>query len=115
MGKSSLVASMSRLFTYIIPIDDGAAPNPFWGVCTLNICKPGIRRVAHEGDWVAGFGSKKAPTGDLSGKLVYAMKVTKVLSMRDYETFAQASCPQKIPHFFIKQFQGSVGRCDLRL
>ena len=93
------MARMSRLFTYIIPIDDGAAPNPFWGICTLNICKPGIRRVAQETDWVAGFGSKKAPSGNLSGKLVYAMKITKVLLMRDYDAFAQASCPRKIPHF----------------
>lgn len=22
-----------RLFTYCLPVDDGAAPNPFWGAC----------------------------------------------------------------------------------
>jgi hypothetical protein len=47
----------TTLFTYCIPYDDGAAPNPFWGLCTLAICKPSIRRVAKEGDWVVGTGS----------------------------------------------------------
>jgi hypothetical protein len=37
---------MTQLFTYTIPYDDGAAPNPFHGICTLAICKPSIRRVA---------------------------------------------------------------------
>jgi hypothetical protein len=52
---------MPRLFTYTIPIDDGAAPNPFRGMCSLAICKPCIRRVAEEHDWVAGLDSKNAP------------------------------------------------------
>jgi hypothetical protein len=78
---------MSRLFSYTIPIDDGAAPNPFRGMCSLAICKPGIRRVAKEGDWVAGLGSKGAPSGDLSGHLVYAMRVETVLSLKQYLKF----------------------------
>lgn len=55
---------MPRLFTYTIPVDDGAAPNPFHGMCSLAICKPGIRRVAQPNDWVAGLGSKNAPYFD---------------------------------------------------
>lgn len=69
---------MPRLFTYTIPVDDGAAPNPFNGMCSLAICKPGIRRVAKPDDWIAGLGSKKAPSGDLSGRLVYAMRVEEL-------------------------------------
>jgi len=61
------VTTMARLFSYTIPIDDGAAPNPFNGFCTLTICKPAIRRVARKGDWIAGLGSKNAPSGDLTG------------------------------------------------
>jgi len=61
---------MNRLYSYTIPIDDGAAPNPFWGTCTLAICKPAIRRTAKVGNWVVGLGSKNAPSGDLSGKVV---------------------------------------------
>lgn len=44
---------MPRLFSYTIPIDDGAAPNPFHGMCSLVICNPAIRRVAERGDWIA--------------------------------------------------------------
>ena len=44
---------MPRLFTYVIPNDGGFAPNPFIGVCTLNCCKPVIRRTTQKGDWVA--------------------------------------------------------------
>ena len=53
-------ANNPTLFTYCIPIDDGAAPNPYWGICTLVICKPVIRRVANVGDWVVGIGSKNS-------------------------------------------------------
>jgi hypothetical protein len=37
---------MPRLFSYTVRVDDGAAPNPFRGLCTLAICKPAIRRGA---------------------------------------------------------------------
>jgi len=46
---------MQKLFSYIIPIDDGPAPNPFGDICTLAICKPAIRRKAQVGDWVIGI------------------------------------------------------------
>ncbi|WP_442940102.1 hypothetical protein [Nostoc sp.] len=36
-----------RLFSYCLTCDSGAAPNPFWELCTLAICKPRIRRVAN--------------------------------------------------------------------
>ena len=45
---------MPNLFSYVLRYDDGAAPNPFWGTCTLAICKPAIRRKANLGDWVVG-------------------------------------------------------------
>lgn len=76
---------MPRLFSYTIPYDAGAAPNPFRGMCTLAICKPQIRLNAIVGDWVVGLGSKNAPSGDLSGRMVYAMRVNQILSLRDYD------------------------------
>ena len=76
---------MPTLFSYCIPYDDGAAPNPFWGLCTLVICKPGIRKVAQVGDWVVGTGSKRSPIGDIGGQVVYAMCVSQVLTMREYD------------------------------
>jgi hypothetical protein len=86
-----------RLFSYCIPYDDGAAPNPFWGVCTLAICKPAVRRVAQVGDWLVGTGSKQSPIGDISGQVVYAMRVTEKLSMEDYDAFTRAQLSEKRP------------------
>ena len=88
---------MNRLFTYTIPHDDGAAPNPFNGLCTLAICKPRIRSAANVGDWVAGLGSKDAPSGDLSGKLVYAMKVKEKITLEQYDARCRTEWPSRIP------------------
>jgi hypothetical protein len=87
-----------RLFTYTIPIDDGAAPNPFRGMCSLAICKPGIRSTARKGDWVAGLGSRNAHSGDLSGRLVYAMRVEEVISLAAYDRRALIDWPHRIPN-----------------
>jgi len=102
---------MPRLFTYTIPIDDGAAPNPFFGMCSLAICKPGIRRVARSGDWVAGLGSKNAPSGNLSGRLVYAMCIEEVLSLKEYDDFAQSRWPHRIPNIQSSALQDRLGDC----
>ncbi|MET3119976.1 hypothetical protein AAKU64_004224 [Undibacterium sp. GrIS 1.8] len=102
---------MQRLFTYTIPYDDGAAPNPFFGMCTLTICKPSIRRVAQVGDWIAGLGSKNAPSGDLSGCLVYAMRVDDVLSMNEYDEQALDKWPHRIPKLQSMSLQDRLGDC----
>jgi Nucleotide modification associated domain 2 len=82
------------LFTYCIPYDDGAAPNPYWGACTLNICKPKIRLAARVGDWVVGT---EAKSRGLEGKVVYAMKVTKKMTMQEYDSYTKASLLNKVP------------------
>src|SRR2546426_811054 len=92
--------SMSTLFSYCIPYDDGAAPNPFWGWCTLVICKPRIRRVAGKGDWIAGTGSRNSPIGDTSGRLIYAMRVTEKMTMREYDQHVRIHLAAKIPAWF---------------
>jgi len=102
---------MPRLFTYTIPVDDGAAPNPFNGMCSLAICKPGIRRVAAADDWVAGLGSVNAPSGDLSGHVVYAMRVEEVLSLRKYDLQASSRWPHRIPNHQSAALQDRLGDC----
>jgi len=102
---------MTRLFTYTIPVDDGAAPNPFRGMCSLAICKPGIRRVAAPGDWVAGLGSKSAPSGDLSGRLVYAMHVDEVMTLADYDRSAPSRWPHRIPNVNSADLSERLGDC----
>lgn len=84
------------MFSYRVRYDHGSVPNPFWGVCTLVICKPRIRRLARVGDWVVGTGSADSPVGDLSVSVVYAMRVTRVLSMRGYDEWS-ARHPHKRP------------------
>ena len=99
------------LFTYTIPIDDGAAPNPFRGLCSLAICKPGIRRTARQGDWIAGLGSRDAPSGDLSGRLVYALRVEEVLSLEQYDRRAPAAWPHRIPNTSSADLSERLGDC----
>lgn len=86
-----------RLFSYCIPFDDGKAPNPFWGDCTLAICKPKLRLTAAVGDWVAGTGSRRSPVGDISGELVYAMRVADKLPMSAYDALTKSELRRKIP------------------
>src|ERR1700690_770432 len=86
-----------RLYTYCLRYDDGAAPNPYWGICTLVICKPAIRRTAEIGDWIVGLGSVNSPIGDKSDYLVYAMKVTEKMTMQEYDQFCLTKYPMKIP------------------
>src|SRR5262245_1609237 len=85
------------LFSYRVRHDSGAAPNPFWGTCTLVICKPGIRRKALPGDWVVGTGSHNSPAGDLSKCVVYAMRVGRKLTMAEYDEWVAAELPGKLP------------------
>ena len=91
---------MTVIYSYVLRIDDGAAPNPFWGICTLVICKPTIRRKAQVGDWVIGTGSKntKLKDGkiyDYSDSIVYAMKISDKKSLKEYDEFCKSSLTEK--------------------
>ena len=100
---------MPTLFSYCIPVDDGAAPNPFWGICTLVICKPVIRRIASIGDWIVGTGSANSPIGNISDKVVYAMKVTKIMKMNEYDSYCHKYLPNKIPEWKSSDIKRRVG------
>src|SRR5262245_52664126 len=99
------------LYSYCLRYDTGAAPNPFWGVCTLVICKPAIRRTAQTGDWVVGLGAKSAALGDQSGQVVYAMCVTRRMSMQEYDAYCRRHLPEKIPDWGSDDFKRRVGDC----
>ena len=100
---------MRTLFTYCIPIDDGAAPNPYWGVCTLVICKPTIRRAAEVGDWIVGTGSVNSPIGNISGKIVYAMLVSQKMTMEKYDLYTKDHLPGKVPNWFSRDIRRRLG------
>jgi len=99
------------LYSYCLRVDDGAAPNPFWGVCTLVICKPAIRRVARPGDWVVGLGSAASPIGDLSGQVVYAMRVSESMPLDEYDSYCQEHLRAKVPRWDSREFKKRVGDC----
>lgn len=71
------------LFSYIVRFDSGFAPNPFHGYCTLATCKPLIRARAQVNDWLVGTGSN-AKSIRRGGCLVYAMRVTEIISTKEY-------------------------------
>lgn len=67
------------LYSYIVAVDHGFAPNPFHGYLTLACCKPRIRKVAKRGDYIVGLGPSR--TGH---RLVFAMRVDETLEFDDY-------------------------------
>jgi hypothetical protein len=69
-----------NVFTYVITRDYGFAPNPFYGICTLSTCKPGIRKSACIDDWIFGIGSKTTHPN----RMIYMMKVTKKITFNEY-------------------------------
>jgi hypothetical protein len=69
------------VYVYVVARDFGFAPNPFHGVCTLATCKPVVRRMADEGDWVIGMGGGKLKAVN---RCIFAMKVTETLKFDEY-------------------------------
>jgi hypothetical protein len=69
-----------KLYSYVVTIDHGLAPNPFWGYCTLAVCTPNHMGIkAEKGDWIIGTSS-----ASLGSKLIYAMRISEVLSFDAY-------------------------------
>lgn len=102
-----------NLYSYTVASDAGAAPNPYGGVCTLTICKPAIRRKAQVGDWIVGLGSKTAPgRRDMSHGVIYAMEVSQVMSLADYDEHCRSSLQAKLPVWRPGEpFERQVGDC----
>jgi hypothetical protein len=64
----------------MVKYDRGLAPNPFWGYCTLAVCTPNHMGIhLDKGDWIMGVTVKSR-----GNKLLYAMKVSEVMSFNDY-------------------------------
>ena len=85
---------MKRLFSYVVRFDKGSAPNPFGGICTLNICKPVIRRSAKINDWIVGIASNEYFS---VSKVIYAMEITEVKTMSEYDDYCKRELVIKIP------------------
>ncbi|HOZ14035.1 MAG TPA: hypothetical protein PK784_04555 [Tenuifilaceae bacterium] len=105
-----------NIYSYVLRFDDGAAPNPFWGLCTLTICKPAIRRSADIGDWVVGTGSKNSKCNDgeyydLSDCVVFAMKISDKKTLQEYDSFCKTSLKKKIPNWKTTDWRHRMGDC----
>jgi hypothetical protein len=103
------VRDPTRLFTYKVAGDSGSAPNPYFGLCTLAICKPRIRKYAVRGDIVVGFGCKSNTDPEEEFRVVYAMQVEEVLPWRAYIDRCHADIQGKIPA--AKSLERYAGDC----
>jgi hypothetical protein len=82
---------MARLFSCVVEHDEGRSPNPFGRYCTLAHCKfsgtgkrANIIELANDGDWVVGTGGANLRKSCGHGTIVYAMKVTDKLPLKEY-------------------------------
>lgn len=104
-----------KLYSYTITHDWGAAPNPYWGLCTLAICKKNIRKYAKSSDWVVGFGSSifppkdirnKKKRKDLSKEVIYAMKIKTKISLKKYNDW----CTGRIDKDYFKKYKNNLAK-----
>jgi len=79
-------------FSYVVKDDCGYAPNPWWGECTLAVCKPVIRKTAQKGDWIIGLTPRS-----LGSELLYVMVVEEVLGLGEY--YQDSRFARKKPDF----------------
>lgn len=81
-----------RFFSYVVRWDHGFAPNPFYGICTVATCKPGIRKAAAVGDFILGTGSAAR---NLAGRATFLMRVEKIVDFNAY--WSDPKFSRKIP------------------
>ncbi len=83
---------MPKLFSYVVDHDEGHAPNPYFGICTLCRCKyrkkttsrKNVVERAVPGDWVIGTGGANLKKSAGHGTLIYAMRVDEKLTRQQY-------------------------------
>lgn len=92
-----------KMYSYVVTRDFGFAPNPFHGYCTLATCKPTIRRNASVGDWIIGTGSV---TKKMGYKLIYAMRVTEILTFQEYWEDDRFFCKRPVSNGSLAQMYG---------
>jgi hypothetical protein len=80
-----------KICSHVITHDAGVAPNPFHDYCTTALCTPShMNARLEQDDWLIGNSSKRD-----GNRLVYAMRISTVLSMNQY--FADPRFERKKP------------------
>jgi hypothetical protein len=82
MGGRSIQELLMIVWTYVITIDNGGAPNYLPPATTLALCKPKIRQLAGRGDLVLGFNGQSLHPDPHS--VQWAGVVGEVLPLEDY-------------------------------
>ena len=92
-------------YSYIIEHDFGLAPNPFWGYCTLAVCKSQIRNNSQleVGSWIFGTGSKKLKNENF---LISAMKVEEKITFNEYWNDPRFQCKKPVLNGPLKVMYG---------
>jgi hypothetical protein len=72
---------MNNIYFYKLTADNGGAPCVRYGLLSLAICKPMIRKTAKEGDLIFGFAANSLHRDN---RLLYVARVTKKLCDGDY-------------------------------
>ena len=58
-----------------------------------------------------GLGAMSSPIGDMSGQVVYAVRITQRMTMREYDALCLAKVPGKIPNWASRVYRKRVGDC----
>ena len=72
---------MTNIYFYKLTADNGGAPCVRYGLLSLAICKPMIRKTANEGDLIFGFAANSLHRDN---RLIYVALVTKKLCDGQY-------------------------------
>jgi hypothetical protein len=77
-----------KLYSYVMTVDDGFAPNPTGGICTLAYCMRRMRRTVQVGDYVIGLAGnkyrKRRGVEWPAYPIIYAMRVTDVIGFDEF-------------------------------
>ena len=93
------------VFSYKMEHDLGLAPNPFWGVMSLAVCKGHIRnnRNLQIGDWIIGTGGKEM---GYEGRLIFAMKIERKITFDEYWLSPEFECKRPVINGTLVQMYG---------
>lgn len=98
-------SSDTHVFSYVVRVDDGNAPNPFGGFLTLAICKPKIRKHAGVGDILLGTGSVRSIGQD---RLVYGAIVSDVVPLDQYGKEKRFMCKRPSGKKWSQQYGDNI-------
>jgi hypothetical protein len=107
-----------KIYSYVVEHDNGHAPNPYYGFCTLCRCKyresPNGRRnvveLAEVGDWIIGTGGSSKRSAGQHGTLIYAMRVSEKMPRGEYFQDVRFACKKPLENGTYEQRDNKLPR-----